>query len=79
MMLTTIEGVYSKGRVKLAEEPKGISEARVLVTFLAEEGRRAPMPLLDAWRARMPEDTDLESLLREIREQCAAATSFRHE
>lgn len=34
-MLTTVEGVYRDGQVKLDEQPSGVgSGARVLVTFL---------------------------------------------
>jgi hypothetical protein len=40
-MVTTIEGVYRQGRVELAEQPTGIKESRVLVTFLPETGNPA--------------------------------------
>jgi hypothetical protein len=30
----TVAGVYRDGRVELAEKPSGISEAKVIVTFL---------------------------------------------
>ena len=33
-MLTTIAGTFRDGRVELSETPKGIAEAKVLVTFL---------------------------------------------
>jgi hypothetical protein len=33
-MLQAIEGVYKNGTIELAEIPKGISESRVIVTFL---------------------------------------------
>jgi hypothetical protein len=33
-MLKSIEGVYKNGRVELLDEPAGIDEARVIVTFL---------------------------------------------
>jgi len=36
MALTTIEGVYENGKVKLAERPEGIERAKVMVTFLPE-------------------------------------------
>ena len=34
-MLQAIEGVYKDGNVELAERPQGISESRVIVTFLS--------------------------------------------
>ena len=40
-MVTTIEGVYRQGRVELAEQPTGIEESRVLVTFLPEPRNHA--------------------------------------
>lgn len=33
-MLGSIEGVYKNGKVELLDEPAGIREARVIVTFL---------------------------------------------
>lgn len=36
-MLQAIEGVYRNGTVELAEVPTGISESRVIVTFLQAE------------------------------------------
>jgi hypothetical protein len=38
-MLTSIEGVYRKGRVELREQPNDLpDEARVIVTFLDDGG-----------------------------------------
>ncbi len=37
-MLTTVEGVYRNGKVDLLEQPVGVAEARVIVTFLAGPG-----------------------------------------
>lgn len=45
-MLTTVEGVYKNGRVELLEQPEGIEEARLLVTFLASKPEDAPEPML---------------------------------
>ena len=36
-MLQAIEGVYKNGRIELTETPKGISESRVIVTFLEDK------------------------------------------
>lgn len=33
-MLTAIEGIYRDGQVELLEQPEGLGEARVIVTFL---------------------------------------------
>ena len=40
-MLTTVEGIYRDGKIELTETPPGVSEGRVLVTFL-ENGAAAP-------------------------------------
>lgn len=42
-MQKTIAGTYRDGRIHLLEQPEGISESKVLVTFL--ESGDAPMPL----------------------------------
>ena len=42
-MITTVEGVYQQGQIKLLEMPKGVQEARVLVTFLTH-ALQAPSP-----------------------------------
>ena len=45
IMLTTLEGTYKDGRVELEEAPAGITEGRVLVTFLPNgNGTPAPKP-----------------------------------
>jgi hypothetical protein len=33
-MLQAIEGIYRNGTIQLAEMPQGVSESRVIVTFL---------------------------------------------
>ena len=35
-MITTVEGVYKKGKVELFETPVGVDESAVLVTFLPQ-------------------------------------------
>ncbi len=42
-VLTAIEGIYRDGQVELLEQPEGLREARVIVTFL---------PLASSERAR---------------------------
>ena len=37
MTLQAIEGVYKNGKVELAQKPQGISESRVIVTFLEDK------------------------------------------
>ena len=41
-MLFTVEGKYQDGRITLAEEPDGVRQARVLVTFLPDRSHPAP-------------------------------------
>ncbi len=41
IMLQSIEGVYKQGKVELTELPSGISESRVIVTFL--ESKKNPV------------------------------------
>lgn len=35
-MSKTVEGIYRNGKVELLESPPGVTEARVVVTFLTE-------------------------------------------
>lgn len=37
-MLRSVEGVYRDGKIELNESPPGVTEARVIVTFLPKEG-----------------------------------------
>ncbi|BAU12486.1 hypothetical protein LEP3755_30150 [Leptolyngbya sp. NIES-3755] len=36
-MLKAVEGVYKNGMIHLSETPEGVSESRVIVTFLVEQ------------------------------------------
>lgn len=36
-MLQAIEGIYKDGKIELTERPQGISEGRVIVTFLSTQ------------------------------------------
>ncbi len=38
-MLKTVEGFYSNGKVELAETPEDVSQSKVIVTFLADNGQ----------------------------------------
>ena len=40
-MLAAIEGHYRNGKIELNEVPEGISESRVIVTFLPDPSQRA--------------------------------------
>ena len=40
-MLTTVEGTYHNGQIRLLETPKEMHEGRVLVTFL-NDARQSP-------------------------------------
>ena len=53
MALITVEGVYDNGTVRLAERPRGVSRAKVMVTFLAESTESAASG--DALRRRFLE------------------------
>lgn len=67
-MLTTVEGVYTQGKIELTEVPAGVEDTRVLVTFLpAEMPARCPQVLYGAWQDRFPADLDLDAVLNEIR------------
>ncbi len=41
-MITTVEGVYKQGKIELLEMPRGLQEARVLVTFLTPTANAPP-------------------------------------
>jgi len=43
-VLLTVEGTFRNGKVELAEQPKGVEEARVIVTFLDPSQQRAAEP-----------------------------------
>ena len=60
-MLTTIEGIYKNGLVRLAETPDQVTEAKVLVTFLASEagaGEPRRMMFGQFTGAKMSSDVD---------------------
>ncbi len=38
-MLKTVEGFYRNGKVELAETPEDVSQDKVIVTFLADNGQ----------------------------------------
>jgi hypothetical protein len=40
-MLKSVEGIYHDGKVELLETPTGVSQARVIVTFLPGRDLRA--------------------------------------
>ena len=72
-MLTTIEGVYSDGKVELQETPLGIERARVIVTFLSEVTENGAdvrgVELYGAWKDKVPSNVDIDQLLRDIRHE----------
>jgi len=64
MALLAIEGIYADGRIDLVEHPKGLTRARVVVTFLpADTTSESPEGSVEAARrrafARMAEGIDL--------------------
>ena len=36
--MKSVEGIYRNGRIQLSEEPEGVDEARVIVTFVQLNG-----------------------------------------
>ena len=45
-MLQAIEGIYKNGKIELTEVPTGISESRVIVTFLQPESTPQAMTIM---------------------------------
>lgn len=45
-MLQVIEGIYKNGTIELTEVPTGISESRVIVTFLQLESTPQAMTIM---------------------------------
>jgi len=64
-MLLSVEGTFRHGRVELAEQPKGVEEARVIVTFLA--------PANGQQQALKPANGETEEQKREVMRQRAFA------
>jgi hypothetical protein len=52
-MLTTVEGVYRDGRIKLLDKPRRVREAPVLVTFLRAPKGKRPRKLTRAERVEL--------------------------
>jgi hypothetical protein len=42
-MITTVEGLYKKGKISLLEMPIGVDESQVLVTFLPNPVFKPPL------------------------------------
>ena len=73
-MMTAVRGIYRNGGVELLERPAGVSESRVVVTFLDESGdggdagtaqpRQDPRPIWEiiAERARSIPAEELDRL-----------------
>lgn len=67
-MLTTLEGVYTNGKIILNELPAGLEGAQVIVTFLPSSPPAAkPEVLYGVWRDFVPKDFDVDAALAEIR------------
>lgn len=58
MRHTSIEGIYRGGKIELSETPAGVDEARVIVTFLADEPSAPPWPQALAELATLPDNWD---------------------
>jgi hypothetical protein len=53
-VLTSVEGIYKDGEVKLLERPQDLQEARVIVTFLPPTSAEARDRMLSRMRAGIP-------------------------
>lgn len=53
-MLPSVEGVFRNGKIELLETPTGVTEARVIVTFLANGHNPSEPAILKegAWAER---------------------------
>lgn len=79
-MLKTVEGKYEDGKVTLAETPKGIRRARVIVTFLEAAPESEPpaefTPPSEPLRAGVWRDRGLPDMtLEEFQSFRASASS----
>ena len=72
-MLTAVTGIYRNGSIELLEKPVNVEEgAEVVVTFLPSkvgEASQLPVSLRGAWAGKIPEDTDINALLEEVRSE----------
>ena len=66
--MTSVKGTYKNGRIEFAEPlPNPMHEGEVIVTFLSEtQEERKPLDLYGIGKGRIPDETDIESLRREV-------------
>jgi hypothetical protein len=53
-VITSVEGIYKDGEVKLLERPQDLREARVIVTFLPPTSAEARDRMLSRMRVGIP-------------------------
>ncbi len=72
-MLTAVTGTYRNGGVELSEKPVDVEEgAEVVVMFLPSkvvETSQLPVSLRGAWAGKIPEDMDIDAILKEVRSE----------
>ena len=68
-MLKTVEGTYHNGELTLDEPVPGISEARVLVTFLPQRGQAETRRSYRSFCGSISKE-DAEEMIRVIEEDC---------
>ena len=70
-MLTAVTGIYRNGSIELLEKPANVEDgAEVVVTFLPSkvgEPSQLPVSLRGAWAGKIPEDMDIDAILKEVR------------
>jgi hypothetical protein len=66
-MLQAIEGIYRNGIIQLAETPQGVSESRVIVTFLEPQLRPHPQIMQLGMFAGANQSTEADLQMAEFR------------
>lgn len=66
-MLQAIEGIYRNGTIQLAEMPQGVSESRVIVTFLEPQPTPSPQIMQLGMFAGANQSTEADLQIAEFR------------
>ena len=66
-MLQAIEGIYRNGTIQLAEVPQGVSESRVIVTFLEPQPTLHPQIMQLGMFAGANQSTEADLQIVEFR------------
>ena len=72
-MLTAVTGIYRNSSIELLEKPANVEGgAEVVVTSLPPNGAanfRTPVSLRGIWAGKIPEDTDIDAIVTEVRSE----------